>query len=114
MAVLFAMSALLTVRWDPVVAAPPAQPELQETLDALVEAGVPGVAAFVRDPGTAWAGASGTADLESGRAMEAELRFRVGSVTKPFVATVALQLVAEGRLGLDDPLELAAWPGARC
>ena len=32
-------------------------------------------------------------------------RFRVGSVTKTFVATVVLQLVAEGKLGLDDTVE---------
>jgi len=31
-------------------------------------------------------------------------RFRVGSITKTFVATVALQLVAEGRLSLDEPV----------
>ena len=29
-------------------------------------------------------------------------RFRIGSVTKTFVATVVLQLVAEGKLRLDD------------
>jgi D-alanyl-D-alanine carboxypeptidase len=32
-------------------------------------------------------------------------RFRVGSVTKTFVATTILQLEAEGRLSLDDPAE---------
>ncbi|MBO0517962.1 serine hydrolase domain-containing protein, partial [Streptomyces beijiangensis] len=32
-------------------------------------------------------------------------RFRIGSLTKPFVATVLLQLEAEGRLRLDDPVE---------
>ena len=30
--------------------------------------------------------------------------FRIGSVTKTFVATVVLQLVDEGRVGLDDPV----------
>ncbi|KJY34436.1 serine hydrolase domain-containing protein, partial [Streptomyces sp. NRRL S-495] len=32
-------------------------------------------------------------------------RFRIGSVTKAFVSTVVLQLVGEGRLRLDDPVE---------
>ncbi|WNI22955.1 serine hydrolase domain-containing protein [Streptomyces sp. ITFR-16] len=32
-------------------------------------------------------------------------RFRAGSVTKTFVATVVLQLAGEGRLGLSDPVE---------
>ncbi|TCO45393.1 D-alanyl-D-alanine carboxypeptidase [Kribbella antiqua] len=31
--------------------------------------------------------------------------FRIGSVTKTFVATVVLQLVDEGRLSLDDPID---------
>ncbi|WP_442910882.1 serine hydrolase domain-containing protein [Kitasatospora sp. NBC_01266] len=34
----------------------------------------------------------------------ADGRIRVGSVTKTFVATVLLQLSAEGRVGLDDPI----------
>ena len=36
--------------------------------------------------------------------LRASDRFRVGSVTKTFVATVTLQLVAEGRLKLDQPV----------
>ena len=36
--------------------------------------------------------------------LRASDRFRVGSVTKTFVSTVALQLVAEGRLKLDQPV----------
>ncbi|WP_067535547.1 serine hydrolase domain-containing protein [Nocardia crassostreae] len=35
----------------------------------------------------------------------ADSRFRIGSVTKTFVATVVLQLVDEGRVGLDDPID---------
>ncbi|QQQ80713.1 beta-lactamase family protein [Saccharothrix sp. 6-C] len=31
--------------------------------------------------------------------------FRIGSVTKTFVATVVMQLVDEGRVGLDDPVD---------
>ena len=37
--------------------------------------------------------------------MRADLRFRVGSLTKPLVAAVVLQLVAEGRLSLEDTVE---------
>lgn len=32
--------------------------------------------------------------------------YRIGSTTKPFVATVILQLVGEHKLNLDDPVEL--------
>jgi D-alanyl-D-alanine carboxypeptidase len=37
--------------------------------------------------------------------MRSSYRFRIASVTKTFVATVVLELVGEGRLGLDDPVE---------
>src|SRR5690349_10652671 len=40
-----------------------------------------------------------------------DARFRVGSVTKTFTAVVVLQLEAEGRLALDDPIERYV-PGA--
>jgi len=36
--------------------------------------------------------------------MSATDRFRIASITKTFVATVVLQLVAEGKLRLDDPV----------
>jgi D-alanyl-D-alanine carboxypeptidase len=50
------------------------------------------------------------ADLRTGRPMQPGLHYRVGSVTKPLVATVVLQLVGEGRLSLQDTV--ARWlPG---
>jgi D-alanyl-D-alanine carboxypeptidase len=78
---------------------------LQEQLDGVVEAGSPGVVGLVRTGERTWQGASGLADLRAERPARAGDRFRVGSVTKSFVATLALQLVGEGRLGLDDNLE---------
>jgi CubicO group peptidase (beta-lactamase class C family) len=56
--------------------------------------------AWVRRPVALLAG-----DLRANRPARAGDRFRVGSVTKSFVATVVLQLVGEGRLSLDDTLE---------
>ncbi|HYN93414.1 MAG TPA: serine hydrolase domain-containing protein, partial [Pilimelia sp.] len=55
----------------------------------------------------AWRGAAGVADLATGRPMRPDLRHRVGSITKTFVATALLQLVGEGRLRLADPV--ARW-----
>ncbi len=49
--------------------------------------------------------ASGVADLRARRPMRPGLHFRAGSLTKSLVATVVLQLVAEGRLSLSDALE---------
>ncbi|MEV6979615.1 serine hydrolase domain-containing protein, partial [Kitasatospora sp. NPDC093806] len=52
-----------------------------------------------------WQGAAGTADFATGAKATPDGLFRIGSVTKTFVSTVTLQLVAEGRLGLDDRVE---------
>ncbi|PWI20239.1 peptidase [Streptomyces sp. Act143] len=48
---------------------------------------------------------AGTADLRTGRAMNATDRLRAGSVTKTFTATVVLQLAAEHRIVLDAPVD---------
>ncbi|NAZ85508.1 serine hydrolase domain-containing protein [Kineococcus indalonis] len=48
---------------------------------------------------------SGSAHHERRTPVPADGRFRAGSTTETFVATVVLQLAAEGRLGLDDPVE---------
>ncbi|GHI40670.1 serine hydrolase domain-containing protein [Streptomyces violascens] len=48
---------------------------------------------------------SGVADVGSHASMRGDSRFRIGSMTKPFVATVVLQLVGEGRVVLDAPVE---------
>lgn len=102
-------AALLIPVATPAVAAAPAsgadRAALQQALDATVAAGVPGAIAEVRDGHGVWKGSSGTADLGSGRAAHAGDRFRAGSVTKTFVATVVLQLVAEGKVRLDDDIE---------
>jgi len=51
-----------------------------------------------------WSGAAGVADVETGEAMRPDSKFGIGSITKPFVAVVVLQLVEEGVLSLDDTL----------
>jgi D-alanyl-D-alanine carboxypeptidase len=62
-------------------------------LDRLIASGVPGAVLMARDGDDVLRLAAGTADAATGRPMRPELRFRAGSVTKTFVATVALQLV---------------------
>ncbi|MCK2218482.1 beta-lactamase family protein [Actinomadura sp. ATCC 31491] len=64
-------------------------------------------AAEVRVSGTAgsWRGVSGVTDLKTRRPAEEGARFRAGSVTKVFTTAVVLQLVAEGRLSLDDTVQ---------
>lgn len=78
---------------------------VQERLDHVVDVGAVGALVEVRDERGVWRGTSGVGDLESGRGVPARGHFRVGSISKTFVATVVLQLVDEGELGLDDSVE---------
>ncbi|MER5986690.1 serine hydrolase domain-containing protein [Streptomyces sp. NPDC001787] len=77
----------------------------QRAMDAEVEGGIPGITAQVRDSGGVWTSTSGVGDLTTGAPRGKNDRFRIGSITKTFVATVLLQMEAEGRLGLDDTVE---------
>ncbi|MEU7582889.1 serine hydrolase domain-containing protein [Streptomyces sp. NPDC041068] len=64
-------------------------------------------AALVRVGGTdgTWRGSSGVHDLVTHRKADPHGRFRAGSTTKIVTAAVALQLVAEGRLDPDRPVQ---------
>lgn len=87
------------------------RPEVQRMLEYVHSEGAPGVSALVRDRSGTWRGSAGLAVLQPRRTMRPVDRFRVASVTKTFVATVVLQLVAEGRLRLNDTVERRL-PGA--
>ncbi|HET6855971.1 MAG TPA: serine hydrolase domain-containing protein [Streptomyces sp.] len=79
---------------------------LQDLLNqAVTRGGLPGILAETRDGDRRWFGAAGVADTATGRERSPQDRFRIGSITKTFVATVMLQLAAEGRLSLDDTVE---------
>jgi D-alanyl-D-alanine carboxypeptidase len=84
---------------------PARRAELQHALDAVVSAGAPGAIALVRDGRHSLRLVSGYGNVTTRRRMRAGDRFRVGSVTKTFVATVVLQLAGEGRLALEDTVE---------
>lgn len=78
---------------------------LQEVLDASVTAqSLPGVAAAVDVDDCTWRGAAGVSDTVAKRPMAPEALFRVGSITKTFIATLALMLRAEDELSLEDPV----------
>ena len=79
--------------------------ELDAALNDVVAAGVPGIIVRVQDPRhPARSSAAGVGDLATGAALRPAAQFRIGSITKTFVATVVLQLVGEGRLRLDEPV----------
>ena len=67
-------------------------------------ADVPGVVLAVEDrDGSRWLRASGTTLRGGGSTLPADARFRIGSITKTFVAVVVVQLAGEHRLNLDAP-----------
>jgi len=67
---------------------------------------VPGVVALVTDRRRVlYQGAFGVADVSTGRALTADALFRIASMTKAITSTAAMQLVEQGRFGLDDPVE---------
>ena len=80
---------------------------LQQALDALHgQADVPGVsAAVVLADGTVLPLTAGFADKEMKQPMSADVLLMQGSVGKTYVAVVALQLVSERKLALDDRVE---------
>ncbi|MFC9659718.1 serine hydrolase domain-containing protein [Nocardia sp. NPDC127606] len=79
--------------------------EITAALNSAVQQGYPGAQAVITDKGHTWTVAAGVADLATGRPFADDDRLRIASNTKPFVATVMLQLVAEGKVELDAPVE---------
>jgi CubicO group peptidase (beta-lactamase class C family) len=83
--------------------------QLRALIDRLVrERGGAGVAvALVDTHGTIWSEGFGRAGPD-GRPMSADTLFRVGSLTKPFLALGIMRLVEQGRLRLEDPVSTLA------
>jgi D-alanyl-D-alanine carboxypeptidase len=80
-------------------------PSLRDEARALVRDGVPGVVVVVTHDGRTTRIAAGRDFVEARRGMRATDRFRIGSITKSFVATAVLQLAGEGKLRLEDSVE---------
>jgi methyl acetate hydrolase len=67
---------------------------------------VPGVVALVTDrEHVLYQGAFGVADVASGRPLKTDALFRIASMTKPVTTVALMQLVEQGKIGLDDPAE---------
>jgi D-alanyl-D-alanine carboxypeptidase len=78
------------------------QPQIEEQMTNLR---VPGALVYIDVPGEGtWSQAFGTGNLEGNTPITPNDHFRIGSNTKTFTGTVVLQLVDEGKLGLDDPV----------
>jgi D-alanyl-D-alanine carboxypeptidase len=89
---------------------PPLRRELQREADRLIATSdIPAVITLVEQDGHQTVVAAGDAQIGHRKARP-EDRFWVGSITKSFIATVVMQLVAEHKLRLDDRLS-ALLPG---
>lgn len=82
-----------------------AYPGLNRDVEAVVAMGAVSALSEVRRNGCATRAAAGTVLYGGMEPAPAYGRFRAGSVIKPFVAVVVLQLADEGRLRLDDTVE---------
>lgn len=67
---------------------------------------VPGVVALITDrQRVLYQGAFGVADVATGRPLTSDALFRIASMTKPVTSVALMQLIEQGRIGLDDPAE---------
>ncbi|GAA2864432.1 serine hydrolase domain-containing protein [Streptosporangium fragile] len=80
-----------------------ARPELQKAIEEMIDSGFTGVQLRVHDERGEWVGSAGAAKLGEAAKPPTNGYVRIGSNTKTFTATLVLQLVAEGAIGLDDP-----------
>ncbi|SEC38252.1 D-alanyl-D-alanine carboxypeptidase [Rhodococcus jostii] len=80
--------------------------QLTETIPkAMAQAAIPGAIVGVwQDDAAPYVQAFGVRDTATGDPMAPDLFMRVGSVTKTFTTTAVLQLVDQGKVGLDDSI----------
>ncbi|MEO8322379.1 MAG: serine hydrolase domain-containing protein, partial [Bradyrhizobium sp.] len=85
----------------------PGATALDTSLRAAVERkDVPGVVALVTNrEGVLYQSAFGVADVATGRPLAADALFRIASMTKAVTSVALMQLVEQGRIGLDDAAE---------
>ncbi|MEV7117275.1 serine hydrolase domain-containing protein [Kitasatospora griseola] len=102
----------LTALAPTAASAAPRPDVVQQRLDALVkEDGMPAALAAVKGrDGRSRTYTAGVGDLATGAEVPVDGQIRAGSNTKPFTAVVVLQLVAEGKVGLDTAVD-AYLPG---
>lgn len=79
---------------------------IQAAVKDLASVGASGISVTVKSPRCGvWSGGAGLADIRTGRKVVGNEHSRIASNTKTWTATVVLQLVGEGRIGLDDTVD---------
>lgn len=78
---------------------------ITDAMNAAVRAGIPGIQVVINGPDGQRTRTAGVGDTGTGAPIPDQARIRIGSNTKTFVATVLMQLAAEGAVELDAPIE---------
>jgi CubicO group peptidase (beta-lactamase class C family) len=83
-------------------------PEFEQRLEELrLSSHIPAITAVISNgQQVVWVKAYGFADIAAQRAAADTTVYHLASLTKPFAATVLLQLVEEGKVSLDDPVSM--------
>lgn len=77
----------------------------QRLIDSATRIGVPGIALYVQTwDGAVWSGTAGRTELENPQPLTLEMPFRLHGLSKMPVAALALALVDDAKLRLDDPI----------
>ena len=83
-----------------------AQSNARKIAAELIARGIPGLAVAVAIHGKlAYAEGFGYADLEQRVPARPTTKFRIGSISKPLTATALMQLVEQGKIDLDTPIQ---------
>lgn len=78
----------------------------QIVLEAKEEFGTPAISvALVMNDELVWAKGFGLADVENQVPAQANTVYRIASISKPMAATAVMQLVEQGRVNIDDPIQ---------
>lgn len=96
----------------PAVAVANAAPVTYKLAERMALYKVPAVSvAFVENGQVAWARAYGVADVAAGRRATTDTLFQAASISKPLAALAVMRLVQDGRLALDEDvnLKLKTW-----
>lgn len=78
---------------------------IREAMSDLPNSKATAALVYVGTPTDSWMGASGVADTISNSPVRVDGRFRIGSITKVFTAAVVLQLAAEQKVDLNQPIQ---------
>jgi CubicO group peptidase (beta-lactamase class C family) len=102
-AALFLLSPIAGAQQKEDLPHPKTLPELQKAMKDVLDKGhVPGAGiALISNAELEWCGGLGKADIASGRDIACDTEFRVGSISKSFVALALLKLQEEGKVNLE-------------